>query len=70
MQAMDSDQVAFQDQYDDLITTIISIDHSDCRFVVILIQKYLKTDGVERCLDIYPMVRNGQVVHKTEIRKE
>jgi hypothetical protein len=71
IQVMDSDQEAFQDHNDDVIA-IVPINDSDGTFEVIFDPKAFKEGWLEGHPDVYLMVRNaldGQVIHKTEIRK-
>lgn len=71
IQAMDSDQEAFQDRNDDIIA-IVPVNNSDGTFEVTFDAKVFKDGWLEGHPDIYLMVRNaldGQVVYKTEIRK-
>ena len=71
IQVMDSDQEAFQDRNDDLIA-IVPINDSNGTFEITFDTKAFKDGWLEGNPDIYLMVRNavdGQVIHKTEIRK-
>jgi hypothetical protein len=71
IQVMDSDQEAFQDHNDDVIA-IIPINDSDGTFEVVFDSEAFKEGWLEGRPDLYIMVRNaldGQVIHKTEIRK-
>jgi hypothetical protein len=71
IQLMDSDQEAFQDRNDDLIA-IVPVNDSDGTFEITFDAKAFKDGWLEGNPDIYLMVRNatdGQVIHKTEIRK-
>lgn len=71
IQAMDSDQEAFQDRNDDIIA-IVPVNDLDGTFEVTFDAKVFKDGWLEGHPDIYLMVRNaldGQVVYKTEIRK-
>ena len=71
IQVMDSDQEAFQDHNDDLID-IVSVNDSDGTFEVTFDSSAFKDGWLEGRPDIYLIVRNaldGQVVHRTEIRK-
>jgi hypothetical protein len=71
IQAMDSDQEVFQDHNDDVIA-IVSVNDSDGAFEITFDPKLFKDGWLEGDPDIYLMVRNaldGQVIHKTEIRK-
>jgi hypothetical protein len=71
IQAMDSDQEVFQDHNDDVIA-IVSVNDSDGTFEITFDSKPFGDGWLEGHPDLYLMVRNaldGQVVHKTEIRK-
>jgi hypothetical protein len=71
IQAMDSDQEAFQDHNDDIIA-ISSVNDSDGTFEITFDSKPFREGWLEGHPDIYLMVRNaldGRVVYKTEIRK-
>jgi hypothetical protein len=71
IQAMDSDQEVFQDHNDDVIA-IASANDSDGTFEITFDSKPFRDGWLEGHPDLYLMVRNaldGQVVHKTEIRK-
>lgn len=71
IQAMDSDQEVFQDHNDDVIA-IVSVNDSDGTFEITFDSKPFRDGWLEGHPDLYLMVRNaldGQVVHKTEIRK-
>jgi hypothetical protein len=71
LQVMDSDQEAFQDHNDDVIA-IVPINDSDGTFEVVFDSKAFKEGWLEGRPDVYIIVRNaldGQVIHKTEIRK-
>jgi hypothetical protein len=71
VQVMDSDQEAFQDHNDDVVA-IVPINDSDGTFEVVFDSKAFKEGWLEGRPDVYIIVRNaldGQVIHKTEIRK-
>jgi hypothetical protein len=71
IQVMDSDQEAFQDHNDDVIA-IVPVNDSDGTFEVVFDPKAFKDGWLDGNPDVYLMVRNasdGQVIHKTEIRK-
>jgi hypothetical protein len=71
IQAMDSDQEAFQDHNDDIIA-ISSVNDSDGTFEITFDSKPFREGWLEGHPDLYLMVRNaldGRVVYKTEIRK-
>jgi len=71
IQAMDSDQEVFQDHNDDVIA-IASVNDADGTFEINFDSKLFSEGWLEGHPDLYLMVRNaqdGQVVHKTDIRK-
>jgi hypothetical protein len=71
IQAMDSDQEAFQDHNDDVIA-ISSVNDLDGKFEITFDPEPFNDGWLEGHPDLYLIVRNaldGRVVYKTEIRK-
>jgi hypothetical protein len=71
IQAMDSDQEAFQDHNDDIIA-ISSVNDLDGKFEITFDPEPFNDGWLEGHPDLYLIVRNaldGRVVYKTEIRK-
>jgi hypothetical protein len=71
IQAMDSDQEAFQDHNDDTIA-ISSVNDLDGKFEITFDPEPFNDGWLEGHPDLYLIVRNaldGRVVYKTEIRK-
>jgi hypothetical protein len=69
VQAMDSDQIWYEDHSDDLIDS--KWVNKDGTFEFSFDKERFKDNILERNLDLYLIIRNsfGQIIHQTEIRK-